>query len=106
MEASNIIISNGTQSLSLDTIISSLQLIRNTAMKRNDELTVDIGRKFIRVWHPCGTSRSSYFFLDFQGNIYMCATWRAPAKGIRGSIFDKQYSYGKGLNDYGARALR
>ena len=106
MEAHNVIISNGTQSISLASLIAGLQMVRNAAMKRDDELTVDIGRKYIRVWYPCGTSRSSYFFLDFQGNIYMCATWKAPAKGIRGSIFDNNFSYGKGLMDYGARALR
>jgi len=31
-------------------------------------------------------SRSAYCFLDNDGNIYKAASWKTPAKGIRGNI--------------------
>lgn len=52
-------------------------------------------------------SRRVYCFLDYQGNIYKAASWKAPAKHIRGNIIaDHEYSWGKGLGDYGATYLR
>lgn len=67
------------------------------------------GKKYIRIVETWGTehpSRSVYCFLDMDGNIYMAATWKAPAKHVRGSLFDKDFSYGTGLNIYGARYLK
>lgn len=68
----------------------------------------DRGTKYIRIIskHTVGDSRSSYCFLDYQGNIYKCAGWKAPAKHIRGSIFDDNFSIGKGLGRYGAAYMR
>lgn len=52
------------------------------------------GRKFYHVWHGKeGTkegdrdSRSSYCWIDIEGNIYKSATWKMPASGIRGTIY-------------------
>lgn len=67
------------------------------------------GKKYIRIVETWGTehpSRSVYCFLDMNGNIYKSATWKAPAKHVRGSVFDKDFSYGQGLNLYGARHLK
>ncbi len=51
--------------------------------------------------------RSVYCFLDYQGNIYKAASWKAPAKHIRGSIIaDPDFSWGRGLGNYGATYLR
>ena len=69
----------------------------------------DIGRKFIRIvenTYGREDQRSVYCFLDFEGNIYKSASWKIPAKHIRGSIFDDNYSWGKALNNYGAAYLR
>jgi hypothetical protein len=64
------------------------------------------GPKHIKIIATGQNQRSVYCFLDYAGNIYKAATWRAPAKHIRGSIFDKDCSWGKGLGPYGAAYLR
>jgi len=66
------------------------------------------GIKFIRIviTHPDSGQRSVYCFLDYQGNIYKSASWRAPAKHIRGSIFEDNFSIGRALGPYGAAYLR
>lgn len=66
------------------------------------------GKKYIKIvtWHHnANKDRSVYCFLDQKGNIYKAASWKAPAKHIRGSVFDENYSLGKGLTVYGARYL-
>lgn len=62
------------------------------------------GPKYIRVIArmPHDKSGSAHSFIDYAGNIYKTAGWKAPAKGIRGSIFDENYSIGKGVTVYGA----
>jgi hypothetical protein len=42
------------------------------------------GQKFFRV--VC--QGSSHCFVDSQGNIYKCASYKAPAKGIRATVDD------------------
>lgn len=75
--------------------------------------TAEPGKKYIRIVdnhyyneNNNPTNRSVYCFLDFQGNIYKSASWKIPAKHIRGSIFDSEYSWGKSLGPYGAIYLR
>lgn len=56
--------------------------------------TLERGRKYIRVVmsypQPNNVqvmgSRSVHCFLDYDGNIYKAASWKVPAKGIRGHI--------------------
>ena len=69
-------------------------------------LTAEPGRKYIKIVVTTGGSRSVYCFLDMKGNIYKAAGWKAPAKHVRGSVFDDHYSYGKALGPYGAAYLR
>jgi hypothetical protein len=68
--------------------------------------TLERGKKYIRVVSVGPAQRSAYCFLDFQGNIYKCEGWKNPAKHIRGSIFDENFSLGKGLGIHGAAYLR
>lgn len=70
--------------------------------------TAEKGSKYIKI-----VSRSCahdggyvYCFLDANGSIYKAASWRAPAKHIRGSIFDPNFSIGKALSPYGAAYMR
>ena len=44
------------------------------------------GSKNTRVVRTHVTSRSVYCFLDSNGNIFKAAGWKAPAKGIRGTL--------------------
>lgn len=74
-----------------------------------DAYSAEIGRKYIKiVVNRYGNSehRSVYCFLDMDGNIFKAASWKIPAKHKRGSIFDPDYSWGKGLGPYGASYMR
>ena len=48
--------------------------------------SVSNGRKYTRVIKQRDWSRSVYCFLDDMGNIYKAASWKSPAKGIRGNL--------------------
>lgn len=69
--------------------------------------TLERGQKFIRViQEDHGGSRCAFCFLDADGNILKCDGWKRPARGIRGSLFDPNFSIGKGLTPYGAAYAR
>ena len=44
------------------------------------------GRKFTRVVQVAYGQRSSYAFVDGEGNVYKSAGWKAPAKGVRANL--------------------
>lgn len=69
--------------------------------------TAQPGSKYIKIVESGndGYSTSVYCFLDYEGNIYKAASWKIPAKHIRGSIFDPNYSFGRGLTQYGGAYL-
>jgi len=46
------------------------------------------GSKYIKIIRTTFGSPSVHCFVDYQGNIYKAASWRVPAKGIRGHIDD------------------
>ena len=50
--------------------------------------TASYGPKWIRVEEMTGPQRSVFCFIDQTGNLYKPASWNAPAKGVRGSIYD------------------
>jgi len=50
------------------------------------EFSIMRGSKYIRIVRTTFGSRSVHCFLDFDGNIYKSASWKIPAKGIRGNI--------------------
>lgn len=71
------------------------------------KIELERGKKYIRVVHSEGASnRRVYCFLDLQGNIYKADSWKKPAKHVLGSIFDENFSLGKGLTVYGGAYLR
>lgn len=69
-------------------------------------VSAEVGRKYIKLVVSTVGQRSVYCFLDKNGNIFKAATWKAPAKHIRGTVFDDNYSWGKALGPYGAAYLR
>jgi len=65
------------------------------------ELTVEIGNKFIRLWQGTGCwgfiSRVDGDLkgsLIKKGDLLKAATWKAPAKHARGNIIDGTARYG------------
>jgi hypothetical protein len=70
-----------------------------------DILTAEVGRKYIKLVSN-RHGRSVYCFIDLNGNIYKAASWKAPAKHIRGSVFEPNFSFGWALGQYGAAYLR
>ena len=48
--------------------------------------SISNGPKYTRVIQESPGSRSVYCFLDAQGDIYKAASWKVPAKGIRGNL--------------------
>lgn len=48
------------------------------------------GKKYIKVIIFSG-QKSVHCFLDFDGNIYKAASYKIPAKGIRGNVNNKTY---------------
>jgi len=47
---------------------------------------VEQGSKYARIVCTTFGSGSAHCFVDAEGNIYKCASWKTPAKGIRGNI--------------------
>ncbi len=69
-------------------------------------LTVDHGRKYSRIWSTRG-NKSAYAFVEIAtGDIYRCATWRAPAKHVRGNIQDQDGSWNIGVYEWGAKYIK
>lgn len=65
------------------------------------------GGKFFKVNTCACGSTSVYCFVDkLTGDIYKAASWAAPAKHIRGSIFDENFGWKTSVNLYGANYIR
>jgi len=54
------------------------------------EFTAKYGKKYIKILRTRG-QEMVHCFLDFDGNIYKAASWKAPAKGIRGNVNNEKY---------------
>lgn len=72
-----------------------------------DVLSVDPGgRRYVRVVKSSGGSagRSVYCFVErATGFVLKADSWKRPAKGVRGSIFEPA---GKSVSSYGAHYAR
>ena len=71
-------------------------------------LSMDKGRRYARIMRGEGENgeqgRSVYCFIDLtNGDVLKAATWKAPAKHARGSIFAENPI--AGVNPYGANYL-
>jgi hypothetical protein len=57
----------------------------------------EAGTKYIKIfhWYDNGSSfkqRSCHSFVDYEGNIWKAASWKAPAKNFpRGNVLTKDY---------------
>ncbi len=59
--------------------------------------TKNIGQKYIKIMEDNNSQKSTWGFIDNEGNIYKSANFNTPAKGVRGNVYaDKQpLSYGE-----------
>src|SRR6056297_756156 len=47
------------------------------------------GKRYVKLFYRRGVQNSVYCFVDkTNGDILMAATWKAPAKGSRGNIYN------------------
>ena len=75
---------------------------------------VQVGPKNIRIvrrelWkgQEAPLNGSVHCFIDgATGNILKAASFKVPAKGVRGSIFNANYDIGRAVGEYGAAYLR
>jgi MoaA/NifB/PqqE/SkfB family radical SAM enzyme len=61
---------------------------RGYDMNNAPTFSIMSGSKFYRVVTTSWGSQSVHCFVDRDGNIYKSASWKTPAKGIRGNIND------------------
>lgn len=86
------------------------QKICNEYKKKNDnskaygqKLGFTKGKKYIRIFSEpeMGSGKSAWAFIDTTtGDVLKPASWKTPAKGARGNIFDKHNGLGR-VDAYG-----
>jgi len=78
------------------------------------ELHYELGSRYARIVRgarkpisgEATEERSAYCFVDMaNGDILMAASWKSPAKGKRGSIYDADHGR-SAIDAHGARYLR
>jgi hypothetical protein len=79
---------------------------KNFAILTPPTIEVEEGSKFWKIVKQDSQRSVHCFVSKANGDIYKAATWKAPAKHVRGSIFDANFSYGKGITLYGGVYLR
>jgi len=53
------------------------------------EYYLESGRKYYKLIHKDGISRSVHCFIDkSNGDVYKSASWKSPAKGVRYNLLD------------------
>lgn len=98
-------------SAALDTFVKGAQALIDDHMAKHfptlprEVLTVDEGRRYVRVWKEHPTSRSAYCFVDkTNGDVLKPATWKAPAKHARGNVYTTK-DVSEAVGPYGANYL-
>jgi hypothetical protein len=84
--------------------IVDVYFVQNFPTLKCPVLTLDRGRRYIRVVRSDPGSRSVHCFIDtLNGDVLKADGWKKPAKGARGSIFE----VGKeGVSSYGGLYAR
>jgi hypothetical protein len=68
-------------------------------------LTLERGRRYIRVVRADSSSRSVFAFIDANGDVLKPEGWKKPALHARGNIFDASGGLA-GVGPYGPAYLR
>lgn len=82
----------------------------NYAYARTESMVLETGRKYARIFRRGPGVNSCYCFISLEnGEIFKPASWSAPAKHARGTIFqadDELFGEGKVCGPYGIIYLR
>lgn len=91
----------------LANFVNVVQQMQNEHFQQNlpnlkpPTITLDHGRRYIKVVSNRSLGgKSVYCFIDKNGDILKSASWKAPAKGVRGNIY---VPFGDAIDLYGAR---
>lgn len=67
-------------------------------------LSIEEGKRYARIVKGEGMHRSVYCFVDMStGDVYKAASWKKPAKHVRGNISNDPSAF---MTGYGAAYLR
>lgn len=90
----------------LNNFVNLVQQMQNEHYRRNlpnlkiPTITVDQGKRYAKIVVNGEHQRTVYCFIDKNGDILKSASWKAPAKGVRGNIY---VPFGDAIDLYGAR---
>jgi hypothetical protein len=95
----------------LDKFVAEAQAVVDAHLTKNfptlprETLTVDPGRRYVRIWIGRGNSRSAFCFIDStNGDVLKPDTWKKPAKHARGNVYVGTAS--DSVGPYGAHYLK
>lgn len=84
----------------LESFVGHVQRLTNEYFQRKfpklrpDKITTDPLLRYVRIWRTTDDGDGqmlSWGFVEYAtGDIFKCATWRAPAKHARGNIFSEK----------------
>jgi len=89
----------------LNNFTDTVQKMINEAYSKNftnlppPYIKVEYGRRYVKVIKEGVSQRQVYCFIDKNGDILKAASWKAPAKGVRGNIY---VPFGDAITLYGA----
>lgn len=88
--------SNENFNNALTTFLASAQEKVDTFYKGEARLTTTVGRRYVRVVRVLyGNQQSAHCFVDrTTGDVLKASSWKAPAKGARGNIFNDDHGMG------------
>jgi len=100
-----------TFKIALDKFVAEAQAVIDEHMTKNfptlprEILSLDPGRRYVRIWKGSGNHRSAYCFIDStNGDVLKPDTWKKPAKHARGNIYVGKAS--DAVGPYGALYLK
>lgn len=93
----------------LQTFLAKVQEKVNTYYKESEskpKISVSKGSRYAKLITENYSQKSAFCFVDLtNGNILKCASWTAPAKGVRGNIQSEDFGLSC-ITQYGAKYLR
>ena len=88
----------------LSNFVSVVQQMQDDHYQKNlsnlpiPKIRAEHGKRYVKII-KAGSQNTVYCFIDKNGDILKAASWRAPAKGVRGNIY---VPFGDAITLYGA----